>query len=306
MPDSGEVEALSINQREPPSRSGRVRIPKSELGSGHETPTGGKLAPLRADVDDQAAFRAARLQAPDELDQFDLGAVLPDDGCEFARSVAHPTRPEPPLGPSTLFVPALVWHALAMCNDYRSHVDLDTIRRDFSEIRVRIRFPEGIPNLQPRDDIRITDSGPVLRAGDEPDTVDLVQRRWSWSERGRPVYNFRSEGREFTTGRCLIPTDGFYEFTPHTDPKSKRKHKWLFTMAGQPWFCIAGIWRSTDVGEAFTMLTTAPGPDVAPYHDRQVVVLNRTDWMRWLDPAVSAKDVLKPLPAGSLEVRRVA
>ena len=38
------------------------------------------------------------------------------------------------------------------------------------------------------------------------------------------------------------------------------------------------------MGEAFTTLTSEPGPDVAPYHNRQVVVLDRTDWASWLDP----------------------
>ncbi len=71
-------------------------------------------------------------------------------------------------------------------------------------------------------------------------------------------------------------------------------------------FCIARLWRSTPAGEAFTLLTAPPGPDVAPYHDRQIVVLAPGDWARWLDPAVPAREVLKPLPAGALEVEQVA
>lgn len=194
-----------------------------------------------------------------------------------------------------------------MCNDYRARVDLDTIRKDFSQIKIRIRFPEGAPNLALRDDVRITDSGAIVRAGDEAGTADLVTRRWSWpGPGGKPVYNFRSEGREFANGRCLIVADGFYEFTAHTNPKSKTKHKWLFTKVDEPWFCIAGIWRSTDVREAYTMLTVDPSPDIAPYHNRQIVVLDRSDWGRWLDTQVSAKDVLRPLPAGSLRVEQVA
>lgn len=44
----------------------------------------------------------------------------------------------------------------------------------------------------------------------------------------------------------------------------------------EPVFCIAGIWRShADVREAFTMLTMEPGLDVAPYHNRQIAVLER-------------------------------
>ena len=194
-----------------------------------------------------------------------------------------------------------------MCNDYRLKVDIEAIRQDFEDIRVRIRFPEGIPNLQPRDDIKITDVGPIVRASTEAGTAELVQRRWSWpGPNKKPVYNFRSEGREFASGRCLILADGFYEFTAPADPKQKRKDKWLFTKTDEDWFCIAGIWRSSDVGEAFTMLTTAPGPDVAPYHNRQVVVLDRGDRAAWLDPSVPARDVLKPSPAGSLQVQQVA
>jgi putative SOS response-associated peptidase YedK len=195
-----------------------------------------------------------------------------------------------------------------MCNDYRMKVDIESIRQDFADIRVRIAFPEGIPNMQPRDDVRITDTAPIIRLGAEgPESSELVQRRWSWPAPNRkPVFNFRSEGREFGSGRCLIVADGFYEFTTHSDPKSKQKHKWLFTLNDHRWFCIAGLWRSDpDVGEAFTMLTTQPGPDVAPYHDRQVVVLGKEDWGRWLDPAVRARDVLKPLPAGSLAVEQI-
>jgi putative SOS response-associated peptidase YedK len=141
----------------------------------------------------------------------------------------------------------------------------------------------------------------------EPGVGDLVQRRWSWpAQNGRPVYNFRSEGREFTSGQCLIIADGFYESTDPSDKKKKRKDKWLFTKKDEPIFCIAGIWRNTpEVGEAFAMLTVAPGPDIAPYHDRQIIILDRAAWADWLDPSVSAKSVIKPLVPGTLHVAQV-
>jgi putative SOS response-associated peptidase YedK len=192
-----------------------------------------------------------------------------------------------------------------MCNEHRSHVDVDTIRDEFSQIRIRIEFPEGAPNLEPRDSIRITDIGPIVRRS-EAGGAELVQRRWSWpGPGGKPVFNFRSEGRDFKRGRCLIVSDGFYEFTPN--PKGKTKHKWLFTLADADWFCIAGIWRKAEaIGEAFTMLTTEPGPDVKPYHDRQVVVLERENWARWLDDDASVRELLRPLPAGALDVEQLA
>jgi putative SOS response-associated peptidase YedK len=188
-----------------------------------------------------------------------------------------------------------------MCNDYRLKE-----RVAVEKLFVDLATPEGMPNFEPREDIRITDRAPIVRLG-ETGAPELVQRRWSWpGPGGRPVYNFRSEGRAFPTGRCLILADGFYEFTAHSDPKSKRKHKWLFTLKGAPWFAIAGLWRTDPgVGEAFTMLTCPPAPDVAPYHDRSVVVLPPGAWARWLDPQVPAGELLRPLPAGSLAVEQV-
>jgi putative SOS response-associated peptidase YedK len=193
-----------------------------------------------------------------------------------------------------------------MCNDYKSRVELAAIVEAFRQLGVPLGFPGGLPNLEPRDDIRITDPGPIVRLGREG--PELVQRRWSWpGPGGKPVYNFRSDGREFVSGRCLIVCDGFYEFTAPAVPRpDKRKDKWLFTLAGEPWFCIAGLWRTDPgVGEAFTMLTTPPGPDVAPYHNRQVAVLGPDRWAAWLDPAVPARHVIGVCPPGTLEVEKV-
>jgi putative SOS response-associated peptidase YedK len=192
-----------------------------------------------------------------------------------------------------------------MCNDYRLEVDAATIAEDFADLKIKIKFSEGVPNIEARADIKITDVAPIVRTVERGEG-DLVQRRWSWpGPTGKPVYNFRSDGREFTSGRCLIIADGFYEFTAPVDPKEKRKDKWLFTKVGEPWFCIAGIWRlHPSVGEAFTMLTMEPGPDIDPYHDRQIAILDRQDWAAWLDPAVPAKEILRPLPAGSLLIEQ--
>ena len=193
-----------------------------------------------------------------------------------------------------------------MCNDYRQLVDLSSVEEGFQDLKIRVDFPEGKPNLEPRADVRITDVAPIMR-GVGRGVGDLVQRRWSWpGPAGKPVYNFRSDGRSFGEGRCLIIADGFYEFTAPTDPKKKRKDKWLFTMKGRSWFCIAGIWRSDPkIGEAFTMLTMPPGPDIDPYHDRQIVILDPSSWIDWLDPSIPAQQLIRPLPVGTLEVAAV-
>jgi len=188
-----------------------------------------------------------------------------------------------------------------MCNLYTQSKSPDEIARLFREAQIDLRFPEGVPNLEPRD-IRITDPAPIVRP--LGDGFDLVVRRWSWpGQGGKPVYNFRSDGREFSTGRCLIVADGFYEFTTPADPKQKRKDRWLFAPASGGLLAIAGLVRDDPGrGEAFTMLTTEPGPDVAPYHGRQVAVLRPDQWKSWLTYERPASQLLGPAPAGTLEV----
>jgi putative SOS response-associated peptidase YedK len=212
-----------------------------------------------------------------------------------------------------------------MCNEAARRIALGQLRDDWSELKIPLRFPEGLPNFQPLDSIRITDPAPIIRMGQGPDPEqgspesgtfwgEMVTRCWSWpAPSGKPVYNFRSDGREFRNGsgqgRCLIPIDGFYEFT--TVPGQKLKAKWEFRVRGLGWFCVAGLWRDTGtdgetgVGEAWTMLTTEPGPDIAPYHDRQIVILTPPDYAAWLDGSAPAATLCRPLPAGTLEAKRV-
>jgi len=102
-----------------------------------------------------------------------------------------------------------------MCNEAARRIELHQLREDWSQIKIPLRFPEGFPNMAPLDSIKITDPSVIIRAAaDAPGETEMVTRRWSWpAPTGKPVYNYRSDGREFGSGRCLIPIDGFYEFT---------------------------------------------------------------------------------------------
>jgi putative SOS response-associated peptidase YedK len=191
-----------------------------------------------------------------------------------------------------------------MCNDYGNRIPYSAYVEVLRMMDLAVVSPKGAPNLEPRDDIWPTETAPVLRR--HADGVELAELRWGFAPprpKASPVINFRSEGRRFSTGRCLVPASHFYEFTGSRSPKAK----WKFTKTAEEWFCFAGLWRPAkdDAPEAFTLLTTAPGPDVAPIHDRQMVVLDRRDWIAWLDLTRPEAELLRPLPAGSLQVERV-
>ncbi len=187
-----------------------------------------------------------------------------------------------------------------MCNLYRLEKGPDAIRKLFEEAQIPLTFPEGVPNFEPRD-VRITDRAPIVRMNDGG-VAELVERRWSWpAPGGRPVFNMRSDGREFAEGRCLVIADGFYEFTAPADPRQKRKDCWLFRPTGA--FAIAGIVRGhPEVGEAFTLLTVPPGQDIAPYHNRQIALLTPPQWREWLDGSARSSDLLQPSTPYSLAV----
>ncbi|PZT98651.1 MAG: hypothetical protein DI624_07235 [Brevundimonas sp.] len=105
--------------------------------------------------------------------------------------------------------------------------------------------------------------------------------------------------RGWADARCLIPADGFYEFTD-AEPGQKRKTKWRFTMTGKDWFWIAGIVKDG----AWAMLTTEPGSDIAPYHDRQIVVLDQARGVGWLDLRRPQRELLVSSPAGRFNVEK--
>jgi putative SOS response-associated peptidase YedK len=114
-----------------------------------------------------------------------------------------------------------------MCNDYGNHIPYSAYLEAFSETRVPVRFPVAAPNLQPREDIWPTDTAPVIRQAE--DGVEFTQLRWGFPTarpKGAPVINFRSEGRHFPKGRCLVPASHFFEFTGAKSPKVKMEiHK---------------------------------------------------------------------------------
>lgn len=189
-----------------------------------------------------------------------------------------------------------------MCNLYRIEKNPDAIRRLFADVQIPLTFPEGIPNFEPRD-VRISEKAPIVRFNLDKGNAELIERRWSWpAPGGKPVFNMRSDGREFARDRCLVMVDGFYEFTTPADQKQKRKDCWLFQPT-EGEVAIAGIVRNNpEVGEAFTMLTVPPGPDIAPYHNRGVALLTPPQWRAWLDGSAKSVEMLGPAVEGSLTV----
>jgi putative SOS response-associated peptidase YedK len=105
-------------------------------------------------------------------------------------------------------------------------------------------------------------------------------------EKSKAIINARCETiREkrtfkgsFARRRCLVPADGFYEWSRI----GKRPH--LLTIGGGAPFAIGAIWEPAGERPRCCLLTTAANAVLAPIHDRMPVIVRREDWPEWFSP----------------------
>lgn len=106
--------------------------------------------------------------------------------------------------------------------------------------------------------------------------------------------------------RCLVPADGFYEWT---GPKGKRR-PFLLRPRGGKLIAFAGLyerWRDGKGGEVDTVviLTCPANAMISRLHDRMPVVLAPEHYAAWLDvkttPAEAAALLLRIAPDDSFE-----
>ena len=214
-----------------------------------------------------------------------------------------------------------------MCNRYGFGGRLHQMQEEMSQLKIPLRFEAGrLPNLEPREHIRPTNTAVVLRplqAADPGAGLELTEIRWDLvpffhkgplkakkylctNARAETVAATAAFREPFRRRRCLVPVSHFFEWT---GPKGG-KTMWKFTHHGRDDFCFAGLWDRAHTAdgevESFTILTTAAGPDAAPYHDRQPVILAPDAYARWLDLAAPADALLASSPAGALKIEQAA
>lgn len=107
--------------------------------------------------------------------------------------------------------------------------------------------------------------------------------------------------------RCLVPADGFYEWTK--DAQDARL-PWYIRRRDEAPLVMAGLWQ--DWGDdaaritSCAIVTTAASADIAPLHHRMPLILDPEDWPLWLGEAGhGAATLMRPGPEGRLEAWRV-
>lgn len=164
-------------------------------------------------------------------------------------------------------------------------------------------YPMPPSNMQPRYNIAPTQDVDFV-ALDKGGNCELLRGRWwlvPFFAKELPkatMFNARIETvdtsgafREpFKKRRCLIPADGYFEWT--TSLVDGKKDPWLLQLPkGRP-FSFAGLWAHNDnLGVTSCTIITAPAVEhIAHIHGRMPVILEESAYGAWLSGEAQGDD----------------
>jgi putative SOS response-associated peptidase YedK len=175
---------------------------------------------------------------------------------------------------------------------------------------------DALCEAKPRYNVAPTQPVLAIRATDQGKR-ELVPLRWglvpSWSKgpdsrfqminaRAETVNTKPAYRNAFRHKRCLIPSEGFFEWKAGKQEKTP----FLIYRKDRAPFAMAGLWEWWRGGEgetieSCTIIVTDANDLVRGIHDRTPVILGREDYAAWLDPGNKDADglpaMLKPADA---------
>jgi putative SOS response-associated peptidase YedK len=184
---------------------------------------------------------------------------------------------------------------------------------------------EDLPDIRPRYNIAPTQQILVVRGSGEAQP-EFGEARWglipSWAKDaklGARMINARAETvadkpafrSAVRRRRCLIPSDGFYEW----HKLAGGKQPYLIRFADGSPFAFAGLWErwhdpDGEAVDSCTIITTTPNEVVAELHDRMPVILPQRHHDEWLRSAAVDRDrldeLLQPHPPAGMEAYPVS
>lgn len=164
---------------------------------------------------------------------------------------------------------------------------------------------EGPPasNAQPRYNIAPTQDVDFVHL-DKAGNMELDRGRWwlvPFFAKELPkaaMFNARIETVDtsgafrdgFKSRRCLIPADGYFEWTKNEEDGGK--DPWLLQLPSGAPFSFAGIWaRNDNLGVTSCTIITAPAvPEIANIHTRMPIILAPEAYSTWLNTQIQGTD----------------
>jgi putative SOS response-associated peptidase YedK len=221
-----------------------------------------------------------------------------------------------------------------MCGRYASSRRPQDLVEEFEVIDDRVKEPLAPDyNVAPTKEVYAVVERPPSEDKEADPGRQLRVLRWglipSWAKDpaiGNRMINARMETvaekpafrRAFSSRRCLLPADGYFEWYPTAELGKggkplkqpffiRPKDGGVLAMAG-----LYEIWRDPTRDEddpdrfrwTCTVITTEAEDDVGMIHDRMPLMVERDRWSAWLDPRRpkdTLLDLLTPAAPGKLE-----
>ena len=180
-----------------------------------------------------------------------------------------------------------------MCGRFVGFSTLETLQE---------HFPIDVADVQVSANYNVAPTQEILAIARHDGENHLSRYHWGlvpfWAKDvsiGSKLINARSETvstkpsfrNAFKNRRCLIPSNGFYEWKAK---KGKKQPMFLTLPDGNP-FAFAGLWESWDNKgreptpyRSCTILTREASESVLPIHHRMPVILKPEIYDTWLDP----------------------
>ena len=164
-----------------------------------------------------------------------------------------------------------------------------------------------------------------VRTNPETTEREWVELQWglvpSWAKepsiglklinaRGETVAEKPSFRKAFTHRRCLVLTDGFYEWKR----EGTTKQPYYIRMKDHRPFAFAGLWerweKEDPTIESCSLITIGPNAVMEPIHHRMPVILATTQYAEWLDVSLHETErlnrLLRPFPPEEMEAYPVS
>ncbi|MEL7625480.1 MAG: SOS response-associated peptidase [Anaerolineaceae bacterium] len=207
-----------------------------------------------------------------------------------------------------------------MCGRFTMAIDSDDLRTQLALGQMPLDWEKRY-NVAPSQDV------PTVI---NPESRNVLWMKWGlvpfWAKDpsiGFKMINARAETvaekpsyrNSFRNKRCLILSDGFYEWQKAGKPSIP----YYFQLENGAPFAFAGLWddwQNNGVSSlpgipgltTCTLITTNANEDVSPVHPRMPVILTKETMWSWLEESDPRflQSLLKPLDAGMLSSRRVS
>ena len=145
------------------------------------------------------------------------------------------------------------------------------------------------------------------------DGLHLIQARWwfvpHWFKDAAPEWKATTFNAKIETAnekptfrdawrhaRCLIPANGYYEWT---GPKGQKQPWYITPKMNEPGFFFAGLWsRLRDGTSTCAILTRPAAQEIEELHPRMPVILKGEELAGWLSYAHTDTDTIAELGTG--------